>query len=282
MTGADESKDTVYPPKSGWPSGDPTDRTTQLVDRAIGAFREVVETRLTGIDRATELVARDLVSATSETDLAARRMQAHTTEDIRKLRELIEANLETIGARINGMDTATRLLADSVAKFPSDVDRAVQSATDLILSQLKTVEAVSQEKFSGIEGTFEANALALTAALSTQKEAAAEQNKSNTLAISKSEQAQKETTLANAAQTNTGLEGLLTTLTDLKDRVVRLEAKAVNLRESDGDARAASTYGQTDRIAGVIGTRMTINTAIAAVSAMVAVVAVIFAAVTHK
>src|ERR1039458_1275365 len=200
MSAIDEDKDPVYPPRNGRQAGDPTDRTTQLVDRAIGAFREVVETRLTGIDRATELVARDLVSATSETDLAAQRMQAHTTEDIRKLRELIAANLETIGARINGMDTATRLLADSVAKFPSDVDRAVQSATELILSQLRAVEAVSKEKFSAIQGTFESNALALTAALSAQKEAAAEAKKSSDLAIATAGTATKETIAPKATQ----------------------------------------------------------------------------------
>jgi hypothetical protein len=281
MTGAEDDKDAVYPPKNGRPAGDPTDRTTQLVDRAIVAFREVVETRLTGIDRATELVAKDLVSATAETDVAAQRMQAHTTEDILKLRELIEANLETISARINGMDTATRLLADSVAKFPSDVDRAVQSATELILSQLRGVEGVSQEKFTGIQGTFESNALALTAALAAQKEAAAEQNKSNTLAITKSESATKETIAANAAQNAAATTALQTTLTDIKDRVVRLEAKAVNIRESAGDVQAVSTFDQTNRIAGVMGTRMTINTVIAAVSAVVALVAVVFA-VTHK
>ena len=278
---ADDSKDPVYPLSSRPPVPDPTVLTTQLVDRAIGAFREVVETRLQAIDRATELVAKDVVSATAETDLAAQRMQAHTTEDILKLRELIEANLETISARINGMDTATRLLADSVAKFPSDVDRAVQSATELILSQLRGVEGVSQEKFTGIQGTFESNALALTAALAAQKEAAAEQNKSNTLAITKSEQATKETIAANAAQNAAATTALQTTLTDIKERLVRLEAKAVNIREYEGDARAVSTYGQTDRIAGTMGTRMTINTMIAAVSAMVAVVAVVFA-VTHK
>ena len=280
MSGED-SKEAVYPLNSRPPVPDPTVLTTQLVDRAIGAFREVVETRLQAIDRATELVAKDVVSATAETDLAAQRMQAHTTEDILKLRELIEANLETISARINGMDTATRLLADSVAKFPSDVDRAVQSATDLILSQLRSVESVSMEKFSGIQGTFESNALALTAALAAQKEAAAEQNKSNTLAITKSESATKETIAANAAQNAAATTALQTTLTDIKDRVVRLEAKAVNIRESAGDVQAVSTFDQTNRIAGTMGTRMTINTVIAAVSAMVAVVAVVFA-VTHK
>src|ERR1039458_7835294 len=130
MTGADGDKDAAYPLAGRPPVPDPTVLTTQLVDRAIGAFREVVETRLQAIDRATELVAKDVVSATAETDLAAQRMQAHITRDILNLRELIEANLETISARNNGMDTATRLLADSVAKFTSDVDRAVQSRSE--------------------------------------------------------------------------------------------------------------------------------------------------------
>ena len=71
MTAADDSKDAAYSLKNSRPAGDPTDRTTQFGDRAIAGFREVVETRLTAIDRATELVAKDLVSATAETDLAA-------------------------------------------------------------------------------------------------------------------------------------------------------------------------------------------------------------------
>src|ERR1039457_3882326 len=250
----EDSKEAVYPLNSRPPVPDPTVLTTQLVDRASGAFREVGETRLQAIDRATELVAKDVVSATAETDLAAQRMQAHITRDIEKLRELIAANLETVSARINGMDTATRLLADSVAKFPSDVDRAVLSATELILSQLRAVEAVSKEKFSAIEGTFASNALALTAALAAQKEAAAEAKKSSDLAIATAGTATKETIAANASQNTTAIAALLTTLTDIKDRVVRLEAKAVNIREYEGDARAASTYGPTDRIAGTIGT----------------------------
>jgi hypothetical protein len=54
-------------------------------------------------------------------------------------------------------------------KFPSDVDRAVQSATQLIQSQVLQVEAVSKEKSAAIEGTFASNALALTAALAAQE-----------------------------------------------------------------------------------------------------------------
>ena len=61
MTAAGGDKDPVYPLNSRPPVPDPTVLTTQLVDRAIDAFKAVVETRLTGIDRATMLVASDLV-----------------------------------------------------------------------------------------------------------------------------------------------------------------------------------------------------------------------------
>jgi hypothetical protein len=274
----------VYPLKNG----DPSDRTTQLVDRAIDAFKAVVETRLTGIDRATMLVASDLVSATAETDLAAQRMQGHITRDIEKLAELIEANLNTVGARITGMDTATKLLAESVTKFPSDVDRAVQSATDLILSKLRGVEGVSEEKFNGIKSTFESNALALTAALAAQKEAAAEAKKSSDLAIDKSEKTTQETIRANDAKTASGISAQAAVMTDLKDRLIRLESGGVATAAAHTEGRASSTYDQTDRIADlaqanakVVGTRMTINTVVASVSALVAVIAVIFA-IVHK
>lgn len=308
---ADDHSDTAYPPKNGRPQGDPTDRTTQLVDRAVAGYREVVETRLTGIDRATELVARDLVSATAETDLAAQRAQAHIARDILKLRELIEARLDAmdkaaelladtvgkvpsdvdkavdalrqlLGARIDGMDIATKLLAESVAKFPSDLDRAVDSVRILIQSQLMNVQDVSKEKFLAIEGTFASNALALTAALAAQKEAAAEAKKSSDLAIDKSEKTTQETIRANDAKTASGISAQAAVMTDIKDRLIRLESGGVATAAAHTENRASSTFDQTDRIAQVVqnstrlmGTRMTINAIIASVSAVVAVIAVI-------
>jgi Tfp pilus assembly protein PilE len=99
-------------------------------------------------------------------------------------------------------------------------------------AETRRVEEVIRERFSAIEGTFSSNALALTAALAAQKEAAAEQNKSNSTAIDKSEEATKETIAANAAQTSAGLSSQAAIVADLKERVVRLEtAGPVRLEE---------------------------------------------------
>src|ERR1019366_1125392 len=106
--------DTQHHPGNGRP--DPTDRTTQLVDRAVDAFREVMETRLAGMDRATELVARVALfdarigAMDKATELLAAtvgQVPSDTDKQVNALRELL-------GARIDGMDIATELLAVNV------------------------------------------------------------------------------------------------------------------------------------------------------------------------
>jgi hypothetical protein len=226
-----------------------------LAERIAG-LRELIEQRLDGMDQATILLAERIGKIDPELAQGRTALRAETASAIVNLRELLESRIDAIdratrllaatqdkipsevdkavsglrellGARIDGMDVATKVLADSVAKFPTDIDRAVTSAKDLIQSQLRNVQDTSLEKFSAIDGTFASNALALTAALAAQKEAAAEQNKSNTLAITKSEQATKETIGANAAQTTAGLASQAATISDLKERVVRIESMGV-------------------------------------------------------
>jgi hypothetical protein len=259
------------------PVPDPTVLTTQLVDRAIGSFREVMETRLAGMDTATRLVAEQLEKLPAGTSDAHDHLRAEFTHDVGALRELIESRLgamdkatellaatvgrvpsdtdkqvnalrELLGARIDGMDQATKLLAENVRQFPSDLDKAVKALREILISEIRSVQDVATEKFLAIDGTFASNALALTAALAAQKEAAAEQNKSNTLAISKSEQATKETSSANAAQTATSLASQAATIADLKDRVVRIESGAAGAADSRTEQRL-----NTGQLVGIVG-----------------------------
>jgi hypothetical protein len=245
---------------------DPSDRTTQLIDRAITSFREVMEARLDGMDTATRLVADQLEKLPTVTVRAHEHMRAQSSHDIAALRELIESRLsamdkatellaatvgrvpsdtdkavgalrELLSSRIDGMDIATRLLAENIREVPSDIDKAIAALGEVMNGNIRSVQDVATEKFQAIEGTFASNALALTAALAAQKEAAAEQNKSNTLAISKSEQATKETISANAAQTTSGLASQAATIADLKDRIVRIESGAVGAQGQRTETR---------------------------------------------
>jgi cobalamin biosynthesis Mg chelatase CobN len=177
------------------------------------------------------------------------------------------------------MDVATKLLAQQVREVPTDLDRTARALREILHGEIANVESVAQEKFNAIDGTFASNALALTAALAAQKEAAAEQNKSNTLAITKSEQATKETIAANAAQTTAGLASQAATISDLKDRLVRLEAGGVAQRDNNIEHRADATYSQTDRVAQAASMRANMSLIIGAIGGLVAIIAVLYAAI---
>jgi hypothetical protein len=219
---------------SDWrPVPDPTKLTTDAVNavteqyrRDMEALRELIQTRLSAMDKATELLAATVGRVPSETD-----------KSISSMKELIDT-------RLKAMDKANELLALGMA---GDLN----SLKLFLLGEINNVRSVSLEKFTAIEGTFASNALALTAALAAQKEAAAEQNKSNTLAINKSEQATKEASLANVAQTTSSLASISATIADLKDRLVRLEAGGTAVsaaRVESREARGASLAESGQRL----------------------------------
>jgi hypothetical protein len=303
------------------PRPDPTLLTTQglrdletglnrtILER-ISGLREVLEQRLQGMDKATELLAAtvDRIPGQAMTDLEHARVEA--IQRFESLRELIEQRLsgmdkatellaatvdrvpsetdkathalrELLSSRIDGMDQATRLLASNFEKVPSDIDRSTHALREVMQGEINQVSAVMLEKFAAVDDLFTSNATALTAALAAQEKAVAAQNDSNTLAIDKSERTTIETIKANAAQTTSGLTGLSGIMDDLKSRVVRLEGLIQQTRIASEDSLAVNTFGQTAEQNRSVQARATMQLAIAAISAIVAVVAVLFATL-HK
>jgi hypothetical protein len=120
---------------------------------------------------------------------------ALTTEQLRRelgaLREVIEA-------RLNGMDIATKLLADQASGVPKDIDKQIRHLTDLFSERMEGLKAETISLGRSIQLQFDerdirsqasedAAKIAVNAALQAQKEAAAAQNESNAAAITKSE-----------------------------------------------------------------------------------------------
>jgi hypothetical protein len=282
------------------------------VERRDLANRALLEQRLTDLDNArllanehlTETVAasradRERITADAEARLAAEReyilaqvatVSAVMTEKFAGVDDRIgEAGAtvdtlatglrELIEQRLNAMDLATKVLAGSVEKFPTDIDRAVGSVREIVLGEVSRVQAVTLEKFTAIDGTFSSNALALTAALAAQKEAAAEQNKSNTLAITKSESSTKETIAANAVQAQTGLASLENQFDDIKERVVRIESAGAGRTSVTGSPFDAAALAQEARIAQEARQRAAMAIVVSSILALVAVASLIFAIV---
>jgi hypothetical protein len=253
------------------PVPDPTRLTTDAVAAAtrewaerLASQRELFEARLTAMDRATELVAERIQEAMALVTTQLRHLTDDRRTELGGLKDLI-------GERIDGIDRASRLLAANVDKFPSELDRSTTAMREIFTSELSRAEQVTDRRFAAIDGTFASNALALTAALAAQKEAAAETNKSNTLAIDRANAATKETILANQSQTAAGLSSQAATMADLKDRVVRIESLGVGAAGQRADIGAE----QVTHTASAMQLRATISLFIAGLAGLVALVSLV-------
>lgn len=194
------------------PVPDPTVLTTEQLERAIKAERErvdgqiqVLEERLAGIDRATELRLKDIIDIPKIID-----------EKIRHLKDLTSERFDSIGRQLD-------------------------------VAESQRVEQKEDSKTG------------LDAALAAQKEAASEQNKSNTLAINKSEQATSETItkLSELFETRNGALGLQ--FADLKERVQRIEGRKQGEVEQRIETRAGvSNIGTVVAIIGGVLTIMVV------------------------
>ena len=236
-------------PGGGWvPVPDPTTLTTEAVERATGVFRreiqalrETLETRLDAADQDRARLWEGLRNLPGLYETS----RGHLRE------ELIQRDAhdrEVITQRLNDLDAAAKVAAGHIEKIPVDLTgdfhKALRAEREYTMSQIGLSRAetqrtgdVAEEKFAAVDALFASNALALAAALAAQEKAVAAQNDSNTLAISKSESSTKETIAANAAQAQTGLASLSDQLTDLKERVVRIESTGAGAAGQRSDQR---------------------------------------------
>jgi hypothetical protein len=141
------------------------------------------------------------------------------------LRELLET-------RLSGMDKALQLLQAFADRTPTTMD---------VQHQVTTLREVVVERFNGIKTQLTDRDTAVSAAFAAAKEAASEQNKSNTMAISKSETAVSER-LKGIDETNkTNFKAVDNKIDDMKDRLTIIESKT-----SISDPSTAITLAKLD------------------------------------
>lgn len=133
------------------PTPDPTSRTLEQLAAGIAALKELLLSELGSSGKA-----------------------------VASLREIIEA-------RLDGSDKAIELLQVSTDKLPTKINETVARLQELHNEKFVSIALQFTERDTRTEQTAAQGKAALDAALAAQKEAVSEQNKSNALAINKSE-----------------------------------------------------------------------------------------------
>jgi len=171
------------------PVPDPTRLTTQLVDRALASFREVVETRIGAMDQATKLVAADVARISAGTESQTEHLRHDIDRQLAALREYLIEHINRVS------DISSEKFVGIDTRFGERDERTAQAAQESRIS--------------------------LDAALAAAKEAVSEQNKANTLAIGKSEAATQKQIDSLVALMNTNNKSVEDKISDLKSRLDR-------------------------------------------------------------
>jgi cobalamin biosynthesis Mg chelatase CobN len=176
------------------PVPDPSTLTTEQLHRELASLREILETRLTGMDTATGLLAIRLERLTTEFIGKLDHQQSDRLDQLIALREALNGQISLVKAVMDERFTA--------------VD------TRFLERDTRTQQAADESRIS------------LDAALAAAKEAVSEQNKANTLAIDKSGAATQKQIDAQAAQMDTSVKSLEDKIADIKGRMDRNEGKS--------------------------------------------------------
>lgn len=167
------------------PDPDPTIATHSLVDVAVHAVKEILETRLTGYDKAIQLLQAQQDKQPSVGMVAASVLSLE----------------KQIGTQLDGMEDVNALLKE----FNEEIRNHLRVET-------AGLKELMNERFKGVDEKFAGRDTALTAALQAQKESAGAQQIANAEAIQKSE-------LATTKQ----IDGMGDKIEDIKERFTSSE-----------------------------------------------------------
>lgn len=170
------------------------------------------------------------------------------------LNDLSNTERRVLSTRMDAMDKASDVLSDNITRVPTNVDRQVGHLTELHDEKFISIQKQFIERDVRTDQSAVATKIAVDAALSAQKEAAAAQNESNAAAITKSEAStikQMDGMLALLASNNTALNDKISVINARLDRGEGGSAGA-RLAQEDNHLTMASVLGIVGGVVSVV------------------------------
>jgi hypothetical protein len=209
---------------------DPTRLTTEQLRRELATLREIIETRLDGMDRATNLVCTQTTDVRAEIEQIRARLREETAAEVGQLRELLQT-------RLDGMDQAIRLNAEIIGRMPAERDAAIKHLADLHDEKFASIALQFAERDVRTEQATEGAKQALDAALLAQKELVAQQNEANSAAAAKAEASFTKQIDQIGTIIQTLEKALDARITELKERIDRGEGSTAGAAGSRSERR---------------------------------------------
>lgn len=151
-----------------------------------------------------------------------------TTEAITRAmkaeRDYVDGQIAVLKQRLADIDRATKVLDDAMHRTPTEIEKQVAHLRELSDVKFDAVSLQFKERDTRQEREARDNKVAVDAAFAAQKEAAAKQNESNSLAIAKSEAATSETIAKLAELFRSTTDALADKIEDVRSRLTNLEA----------------------------------------------------------
>lgn len=213
------------------PRPDPTVRTLDQLATAIAATKELFDARFDAMDKAILLVQQQANATPAPLQVQAQveRLSAVVEERALALKALSEERFRALNQMFRELEERARIAA---------------------ITQRDTIElrtTLFDEQIKSIHGRFAQDGIAVAAALNAAKDAVAEQNRSNSTAISKSEVAVGEQIRQLQEVNRTAAAGTTVQLDDVRVRLTRIEewrvVASTNITErksDDKDSKASN------------------------------------------
>lgn len=210
-----------------------------------------------------------------------------TTLTTEQLRRELSALREILTARLDGMDTATALLDETVNRTPTIIQTEIAHVRELMTEKLSNLGGSAEERFRSIEKQFgerdvrteqaaTASASALAAALQAAKEAVFEQAQAAAKAAEKTELSFTKQIDQIQLQIKTIGDGFSDRIAELKERIDRGEGQARGGEVAAVDTRANDVFAQTASLARQNAVRASASMLVAGFGVLVSLILAIF------